>query len=85
MELKTKTEEKLIEEYEQTFDGYQTIPEKASYVYSFFGKKLVSKAEFAQQFAYDLEELYKGKKEEEIEEVLPKYLVDAIKYVTTSL
>lgn len=85
LELKTKTEADLIKEYGQVFDRYQTIPEQASYVYSFFGKKLVSKAEFAQQFAYDLEELYKGKKEGDIEDVLPPYLVDAIKYVTTSL
>lgn len=38
LELKTKTEKDLIEEYEQAFERYQTISERASYVYSFFEK-----------------------------------------------
>ena len=58
---------------------------KASYVYSFFSHKIVSKAEFAQKFSFDLENIFKGKTVEEIVTVLPNYLVKAIEYVTTNI
>ena len=45
--------------------------------------QIVSKAEFAQQFSFDLENIFKGKQVEEIVAVLPNYLVKAIEYVTT--
>lgn len=83
---KEKNEEKkaeLLEKYTKEYNEYQNKEAKASYVYSFFSHKLVSKAEFAQQFSFDLENIFKGKQVEEIVAVLPNYLVKAIEYVTT--
>lgn len=83
---KEKNEEKkaeLLEKYRKEYNEYQNKEAKASYVYSFFSHKLVSKAEFAQQFSFDLENIFKGKQVEEIVTVLPNYLVKAIEYVTT--
>ena len=40
---------------------------------------------FAQQFSFDLENIFKGKQVEEIVTVLPNYLVKAIEYVTTKI
>ena len=85
---KEKNEEKkaeLLEKYTKEYNEYQNKEAKASYVYSFFSNKLVSKAEFAQQFSFDLENIFKGKQVEEIVAVLPKYLVKAIEYVTTKI
>jgi len=47
--------------------------------------RIVSKAEFAQKFSFDLENIFKGKTVEEIVTVLPNYLVKAIEYVTTNI
>ena len=83
---KEKNEEKkaeLLEKYTKEYNEYKNKQAKASYVYSFFSHKLVSKAEFAQQFSFDLENIFKGKQVEEIVAVLPNYLVKAIEYVTT--
>lgn len=85
---KEKNEEKkaeLLEKYTKEYNEYQNKEAKASYVYSFFSHKLVSKAEFAQQFSFDLENIFKGKQVEEIVAVLPNYLVKAIEYVTTKI
>ena len=85
---KEKNEEKkaeLLEKYRKEYNEYQNKEAKASYVYSFFSHKLVSKAEFAQQFSFDLENIFKGKQVEEIVTVLPNYLVKAIEYVTTKI
>ncbi|WP_303143766.1 ATP-dependent nuclease [[Ruminococcus] torques] len=85
---KEKNEEKkaeLLEKYRKEYNEYQNKEAKASYVYSFFSHKLVLKAEFAQQFSFDLENIFKGKQVEEIVTVLPNYLVKAIEYVTTKI
>lgn len=58
---------------------------KKPHIYSFFRKKYISKAEFAQYFSAYVEEKYKDKAVNEIENIFPKYLVDAIKYVTSAL
>ena len=76
---------KLLEDYIKEYNNYQDKEAKASYVYSFFSHKLVSKAEFAQQFSFDLENIFNGKPVEEIVAVLPNYLVKAIEYVTTNI
>lgn len=57
-----------------------TPEEKSSYFYSFFAKKTASKADFAQQFAFELEETFAGKPDE-LRKALPTYLVNAIEYV----
>ena len=61
-------------------DALTTIEEKSSYFYSFFAKKTTSKADFAQQFAFELEETFTVKSVK-LRNALPTYLVDAIKYV----
>lgn len=83
--LKTKTKEELKNEYYKEYEKYNTDEEKASYVYSFFSHKLVSKAEFAQQFSFDIEQKFEGKTIQEIKNVLPNYLVEAIEYVTAKI
>ena len=85
---KEKNEEKkaeLLEKYTKEYNEYKSKEAKASYVYSFFSHKIVSKAEFAQKFSFDLENIFKGKTVEEIVTVLPNYLVKAIEYVTTNI
>lgn len=84
-EKKEKKKVELLEEYTKKYNKYEDKEAKASYVYSFFSHKLVSKAEFAQQFSFDLENIFKGKTVEEIVTVLPNYLVKAIEYVTTNI
>ena len=84
-EKKEKKKAELLEEYTKKYNKYEDKETKASYVYSFFSHKLVSKAEFAQQFSFDLENIFKGKQVEEIVAVLPNYLVKAIEYVTTKI
>lgn len=84
-EKKEKKKAELLEDYTKKYNKYEDEEAKASYVYSFFSHKLVSKAEFAQQFSFDLENIFKGKTVEEIVTVLPNYLVKAIEYVTTNI
>ncbi len=72
-----KNQEELI----KTIDMCETKEKKASHFYSFFTSKKASKADFAQQLAYDLEQKYIGKANE-VKPKLPKYLVNAIEYVT---
>ncbi len=84
-EKEDEKKEELLEEYIKEYNNYQDKEAKASYVYSFFSHKLVSKAEFAQQFSFDLENIFNGKPVEEIVKVLPNYLVKAIEYVTTKI
>ena len=84
-EKKEKKKAELLEEYTKKYNKYEDKEAKASYVYSFFSHKLVSKAEFAQQFSFDLEKIFKEKTVEEIVTVLPNYLVKAIEYVTTNI
>lgn len=84
-EKKEKKKAELLEEYTKKYNKYEDKEDKASYVYSFFSHKLVLKAEFAQQFSFDLEKIFKEKTVEEIVTVLPNYLVKAIEYVTTNI
>ena len=56
-------------------DKLPTLEEKSSYFYNFFAGKIASKADFAQQFAFELEETFTGKLEE-LNEALPSYLVE---------
>lgn len=85
MELKESDKEKLLKKYTGEYDTYNTEEEKASYIYSFFSKKYISKAEFAQYFSVYIEEKYIDKEDNQMEENFPKYLIDAIKYVTSAL
>ncbi|PRR76607.1 ATP-dependent nuclease [Clostridium thermopalmarium] len=68
-------------EVKDTIEALGTIEEKASHFYSFFTKKKASKADFAQQLAFELEESFSNKGDD-LKEILPKYLLDAIEYVT---
>ncbi len=76
-----KNWENKIKTITENIDRLETIQEKASYFYSFFAKNTTSKADFAQQFSFELEESYSGHSSE-LEQALPPYLVNAIKYVT---
>lgn len=62
-------------------DKYSSVEEKAAYFYSYFTKKGVSKAEFSQRLAHELEKVFFDRPDE-LREALPNYLVEAIKYVT---
>lgn len=68
------------EAFIEKMNQYSTIEEQASLFYSFFTSKKASKADFAQQLAYDLEQKYKDKPDE-LRGKLPEYLVEAIEYV----
>lgn len=59
----------------------KSIEERASMFYEFFMTNRVSKAEFAQKLAKSLIENYYGKPQE-LREVLPSYICEAIDYVT---
>ena len=76
---KNRTSKKI--ELVNDLNKYQTIEEKASYFYSYFTSKKASKADFAQQFAMELENNYIGKADE-LKKVIPDYLVSAIEYAT---
>lgn len=69
-----------IKEIQDIIEALPTDEEKSSYFYKFFAKKTASKADFAQQFALELEETFTEKRTE-LREMLPKYVVDAIEYV----
>lgn len=62
-------------------DAFNTIEEKASYLYKPFYKNIVSKAEVAQELSFILEEKYSDDNGE-LKKKLPQYIVDAIKYAT---
>ena len=68
------------DEFNQKINEYQNIEEKASYFYSFFTHKIASKADFAQQLAFELDKSFKNDAGE-LANSLPSYLVDAISYV----
>jgi putative ATP-dependent endonuclease of OLD family len=72
--------DKKIKEITTTIDSISVIEEKASQFYRFFAKKTTSKADFAQQLAFELEKIFTGRAPE-LKSELPKYLVDAIEYV----
>ena len=75
-----KQKEKL-EEIKREYNAFVSKEEKASYVYSFFYKKRVSKAEFAQYFAVELEKKDKGL----IIPMIPQYLKAAIEYASSKI
>lgn len=60
---------------------YPTLEQKSSYIYKFFLNKSTSKAEVAQELAEILIEQYHDQPEV-LKNKLPKYLKDAIDYVT---
>lgn len=62
-------------------DQFQDDKTRASHFYSFFTHYGVSKAEFAQVLASELEIRF-AEKPDDLRTALPKYLVDAIEYVT---
>lgn len=70
-----------VDKIKATRNSYNSLEEKSSYIYSFFRKNSVSKAEVAQELSFILEEKYKDN-HSELEQKLPKYIVDAIKYAT---
>ena len=74
---RTNKKDKLIAD----LNKYPTFEEQASYFYSYFTSKKASKADFAQQFAFELEKNYTGKADA-LKEATPDYLVSAIEYVT---
>ena len=57
------------------------ILKKASCFYSYFTSKKASKADFAQELAVSLEKKYIDRGED-LQKVLPEYLVKAILYAT---
>ena len=73
--------ESNIEEINKMIESYGRLEEKAAYFYQYFSNKTTSKAEFAQQFAFELEENSAGQSTN-LKKLLPKYLVQAIEYVT---
>lgn len=76
-----KTQSSYLEEYTQKYNEYATPEEKASYVYSFFSKGVISKAEFEQYFSVLLEDkLSSG--DDSIEKSIPDYLRKAIHYAS---
>ncbi len=76
--------EKKKKEITDKINSYETIEEQASYIYKFFYKNDVSKAEAAQELSFLLEEKYSSTPDD-LEEKLPQYIIDAIKYATESL
>lgn len=75
---------KSVDAIKNEYDKYTTPEEKASYIYSFFRKNLISKADFAQTFSVYLEEKYHNSIET-FKSKLPNYIVDAIEYVSTPI
>lgn len=68
-------------EFKTKYESFKTIEEKATYVYSFFYHKEISKAEFAQYFAVELEKKDKGL----IIPLIPQYLKGAIEYAASNI
>lgn len=66
---------------QKAIDSFSQAEEKASYFYSFFQSKQVSKAEFAQNLASILLKNYFDKPELLLPQ-LPTYIRDAIYHVT---
>lgn len=68
-------------EISNALDLRKDIEEKASCFYSFFAKGNTSKAEFSQRLASELDVSFSGKTEE-LRNLLPPYILNAILYVT---
>lgn len=68
-------------ELKKKLDAYDSIEKKASCFYSYFTSKKASKADFAQELAVSLEKKYIDRGED-LQKVLPEYLVKAILYAT---
>jgi len=69
------------DEIRTAINSLPTKEEKASYLYSYFYGDSTSKGECAQKLAMLLEKKYVGKPDE-FKAKLPKYIIDAIEYVT---
>lgn len=69
------------DELKKQLESYSSLEERASYFYSYFTSKKASKADFAQELAFALEEKYLGRCDD-LKKIIPKYLSDAITYVT---
>lgn len=78
IENKRESHYKIIE---RKINEFKSIEEKAAYFYKFFMKSGISKAEFAQQLSFELEEKFSNNSEN-LRDLLPLYLVEAIEYVT---
>lgn len=76
---KTRADKK--KEIKKRYSEFSSLEEKSSYIYHFFSREGVSKAEVAQQLAYLLENKYQNRADE-LKNNLPKYIVEAIEYVT---
>ena len=72
---------KVFEKINVTIDEKDTFEEQASKFYKYFTRNNVSKACFAQQLAHELESNIDSLPN--LESLLPKYIVGAIKYVTS--
>lgn len=72
---------KVFEKINDTIDEKDTFEEQASKFYKYFTRNNVSKACFAQQLAHELESNIDSLPN--LESLLPKYIVGAIKYVTS--
>ena len=71
--------------FAEELDSHVKREEKATCFYKRFTDKKVSKAEFAQELAFALEESYKDSDATALRSMLPPYIVDAINYVTEGL
>ncbi|MBP7212938.1 MAG: AAA family ATPase [Anaerolineaceae bacterium] len=76
-----KDQENKLKQLKEKTDGYKTKEEKASYLYSWFTKLSVSKAEVAQQLAIIIENKYKNDNGD-FKQKIPPYILKAIEYVT---
>lgn len=69
-----------MKEIKAAINAFHTIEEKSAYFYKFFAKNTTSKADFAQQYSFELEDSF-PENPEKLKTMLPKYLVNAIEYV----
>lgn len=72
--------DKKTDDIKTAIKALPTLEDRSSYFYKYFAKKTASKADFAQQFAFELEDAFTGNVSE-LKSMLPSYLVDAIEYV----
>ena len=77
------SKDKYKDQLVTTLDSAVTIEEKAAHFYSFFTSKKASKADFAQRLAYNLCK-NSSMTPDELQEAIPPYLYQAIKYVVGS-
>lgn len=76
-----KNQPEKKDEIIKAYNAQPTAECKAAYVYSFFARRNVSKAEVAQQLSFIIENRYSGDAST-LRKKLPQYIKDAIDYVT---